>query len=166
MYNLVSLIYRGLQSEYEAVQIYKEVANSARQLGQNAVAAQFDEISRDEMEHIGNLTELLKVFLPEDYTELQEKMQSGYTEVQEDLQKFEPTDNMTSSQISSSSLNTYREYLNSIGATWYRTNDKQAIIVETGSIRSELSHVLTKLYSIQKDTDTTVTYSTGVITIC
>jgi rubrerythrin len=113
MQDLISLIYRGLQSEYEAVQIYKEVANSARQLEQNEVAAQFDEIASDEMEHIGNLTELLKIYLPQDYKELQDKMESGYKEVQEDLKKY---DSGEATSINSARLKTYTDYLRTLNS--------------------------------------------------
>ena len=53
--DLVSLIFRALQSEFEAVQIYKEVANEARAINKEDVAGIFDEIARDEFQHIGNL---------------------------------------------------------------------------------------------------------------
>ena len=114
MQDLISLIYRGLQSEYEAVQIYKEVANSARQLEQNEVAAQFDEIASDEMEHIGNLTELLKIYLPQDYKELQDKMESGYKEVQEDLKKYDSGEFVSTS---SNRLKVYTDYLKTLNSS-------------------------------------------------
>lgn len=84
MKDIVSLLFRALQSEFEAVQIYKEVANTSRELGKEELASNFDEIARDEMVHIGNLQELLKIHEPEQHKEFIEKMEQGFKEVEKE----------------------------------------------------------------------------------
>jgi len=82
--DIISLLFRALQSEFEAVQIYKEVANTSRELGKEELASNFDEIARDEMVHIGNLQELLKIHEPEQHKEFIEKMEQGFQEVEKE----------------------------------------------------------------------------------
>lgn len=163
MYDLVSLIYRGLQSEYEAVQIYKEVAYTARQIGQNIVADCFDEIAGDEMQHIGNLTELLKKFLPNDYNNLETRMSEGFTEVLEDISKYESKSNTNVN----SSVSKYTDFLESLNCKYTITpTERYTVINISRSENTSLIGLVPELTKIRGDAKDEILHSKGSVDIC
>ena len=161
MKDLISLIYRGIQSEYEAIQIYKEVAQEARQLDRGDVASVFDEISRDEMQHIGNLEELLKKFLSDDYKELKDKADEGHKETEEDLKEYDK-------KMETSSTNDFISCL----SNYVKTSDIQVshnsnltTITVSKSLLKDPQEVLKALQLVRNSSDG-ITYGKDTITIC
>lgn len=59
------LLRDALQSENEAIQIYRELEAKSEMLGSKILQKAFNEIAHDEQKHVGNLTWLLKSLCPE-----------------------------------------------------------------------------------------------------
>ena len=103
MESLQSLLYRAISSEYEAIQIYKEAFAYAMNIGNAEIAAVFDEISHDEMAHIGNLIKSLDKFLPEDYKIYSEKLLKGEQEFENTIKTAIEDCSITTKELSESS---------------------------------------------------------------
>ena len=56
-----TLIREALKSENEAIEIYLKLKEKADCLGSEILVKAFDEIAKDEQEHVGNLNYLLKL---------------------------------------------------------------------------------------------------------
>lgn len=59
------LLRKALQSENEAIAIYNELAEKSEALGSKTLVKAFNELKKDETEHIGNLNFLLRTLCPE-----------------------------------------------------------------------------------------------------
>lgn len=59
------LLREALQSENEAIKIYRELSAKSEQIGSKMLVKAFNEIAKDEQQHIGNLQWLLKSLCPE-----------------------------------------------------------------------------------------------------
>lgn len=157
MKDLMSLIFRGIQSEYEAIQIYSEVANEAIGLGNTEVADVFNEIARDEMQHIGNLEELLKKFLPDVYIEFAHKREEGHKETSKDL-------------VETASVTDYIECLKKFIDTkdLIVASDHKAGTTTVSVNKSSLAYPLNVLQELQKVRNSSegIQYNKDTITIC
>lgn len=163
MKDLISIIYRGIQSEYEAIQIYKEVANEARQLEKEDVALVFDEIARDEMQHIGNLEELLKKFLPEDYKEFNTKADEGHKETEDDLKKYEK--GITTSGAFSDYIKCLEKYVKAQDIQVSSDNANFTVITISKSLLDNPQKVLQELQLVRNSSDG-ISYGKDTITVC
>jgi len=159
MKDLISLIFRALQSEFEAIQIYKEVANEARQLNKQDVAGIFDEIARDEMAHIGNLEKLLKVFEKEQYDEFLEKLHEGMQETAKDLDKEEQAEDSDFREILKFVKNSSVDY------TLDSSNTSSLIKIFKASL-SEPSQYFNKLKSLRTNNKVDFVYNKDDILVC
>lgn len=70
------LLRHALESENEAVKIYIQLKEKAEALGSTILVKAFDELKKDEQEHIGNLNYLVKILC----TSAVEKEQEGEVE--------------------------------------------------------------------------------------
>lgn len=70
----------AISSEFEAIQIYQEIAGATDNIGAKRVLL---DIAKEEKQHVGELRELLKVLAPYDEDEYEE----GAKETQENLEK-------------------------------------------------------------------------------
>ena len=77
---LLRAIKFAIASEFEAIQIYQEIAAATDNLGAKHVLL---DIAKEEKEHVGELRELLKVLCPADEDEYEE----GAEETKENLEK-------------------------------------------------------------------------------
>jgi rubrerythrin len=80
------LLRKALESEEEAIKIYLQLKEKSEKLGSQVLVKAFDEIKKDEQEHVGNLNYLLKILCPsaievqKDGEEEEIKVQAGIEE--------------------------------------------------------------------------------------
>ena len=77
---LLRAIKFAIVSEFEAIQIYQQIADATENLGAKRVML---DIAREEKQHVGELRELLKVLAPYD----EEEYKEGAKETVENLEK-------------------------------------------------------------------------------
>ena len=77
---LLRAIKFAISSEFEAIQIYQEIAEATDNLGAKRVLL---DIAREEKEHVGELRELLKVLAPSD----EDAYEKGEEETKENLEE-------------------------------------------------------------------------------
>ena len=77
---LLRAIKFAISSEFEAIQIYQQIAEATNNMGAARVLL---DIAREEKQHVGELRELLKVLAPYDEAEYLE----GAKETKENLEK-------------------------------------------------------------------------------
>lgn len=77
---LLRAIKFAIVSEFEAIQIYQQIADATENLGAKRVML---DIAREEKQHVGELSELLKVLAPYD----EEEYKEGAKETVENLEK-------------------------------------------------------------------------------
>ena len=77
---LLRAIKFAIVSEFEAIQIYQQIAEATENVGAKRVML---DIAREEKQHVGELRELLKVLAPYDEDEYME----GAEETKENLEK-------------------------------------------------------------------------------
>lgn len=62
--NFETLIREALQSENDAIKIYLELAEKSKKIGSKVLEKAFLELKKDETEHVGNLSWLMKALCP------------------------------------------------------------------------------------------------------
>ncbi len=77
---LLRAIKFAIVSEFEAIQIYQQIAEATNNVGAKRVLL---DIAKEEKEHVGELRELLKVLCPDD----EELYEEGAEETRENLEK-------------------------------------------------------------------------------
>ena len=77
---LLRAIKFAIVSEFEAIQIYQQIAAATNNIGASRVLL---DIAREEKQHVGELRELLKVLAPYD----EDKYLEGAEETRENLEK-------------------------------------------------------------------------------
>ena len=77
---LLRAIKFAIVSEFEAIQIYQQIAEATENLGAKRVML---DIAKEEKQHVGELRELLKVLAPYD----EEEYKAGAKETVENLEK-------------------------------------------------------------------------------
>ncbi|MBQ3696043.1 MAG: rubrerythrin [Alphaproteobacteria bacterium] len=77
---LLRAIKFAIVSEFEAIQIYQQIAEATNNLGAKRVLL---DIAKEEKQHVGELRELLKVLSPSDEDEYEE----GANETKENLEE-------------------------------------------------------------------------------
>lgn len=166
MDNISSILFKAIQSEFEAIQIYKETANIATTLNQPELSSALEEISRDEMVHVGNLLTLLKKFDNKQYEEFYNKYQEGISEVEKesvettskkvtDVSQFIPYTNLLVQKDSNAKYNTF-------------TNEKGIkVVIEKSSLSNAYDTFRElKRFNISNSDDMNVIYDKEHITLC
>ena len=77
---LLRAIKFAIVSEFEAIQIYQQIAQATNNVGASRVLL---DIAREEKQHVGELRELLKVLSPSD----EEDYEKGAEETKENLEE-------------------------------------------------------------------------------
>ena len=77
---LLRAIKFAIVSEFEAIQIYQQIAAASNNLGAKRVLL---DIAKEEKQHVGELRELLKVLCPAD----EDEYEKGAEETKENLEK-------------------------------------------------------------------------------